>query len=206
MTGRAEIYRGGPGAAAEPRGRGWAARRGCPRPRGRSDRTGCRWEWERGGRLGRASSGRPSARTPGGGTGASGAPGGEARAPRPSRALRVCQFLETSRPGAGSGRGDRPGAGVGCPPRLLRGRRVSRFPARRAHRSFLFLFILRPEARSSPGAGFSGWQRRCVCVCVCLSGRLSSGQGGETDVQGDESGENLQNSNRSTGLRLPPPL
>lgn len=45
-----------------------------------------------------------------------------------------------------------------------------------------------------------------VCVCVCLSGRLSSGQGGETDVQGDESGENLQNSNRSTGLRLPPPL
>lgn len=85
----------------------------------------CRWEGKRSRRRGRASLGRPFARSAygvgewGGGHGASRGPGGEARAPRPSRALRACQFLETSRPGAGLGVGTArapvlaPGPGAG---------------------------------------------------------------------------------------------
>lgn len=111
---------------------------------------------ERSRRRGRASWGALSRAGLAGGDGASRGPGGEARALRLSRALGVCQFLETSRPGAGSERRDRLGVGVGSLARVFRGRRVSWFPARRAPALWSFSH---PAAgiQVEPGSGFSGW-------------------------------------------------
>lgn len=64
--------------------------------------------------------------------GASGDPAGKPAHRGPRRALGVCQFLETSRSGAGLERRDRPGVGFGSWPRVLLCRRVLWFPARRA--------------------------------------------------------------------------
>lgn len=122
----------------------------------RSGQAACPREGKRSRRRGRAPLGRPFARLACGGP-ASRGPGGEARAPRPWRALRVCQFLETSRPGAESDAGTAREPLLAPGPGSPRFSEVGGFPARRTHRRFLFLLFLRPEARLSLGSGFSGW-------------------------------------------------
>lgn len=139
---------------------------------------------ERSRRRGRASWGALSRAGLAGGDGASRGPGGEARALRLSRALGVCQFLETSRPGAGSERRDRLGVGVGSSARVFRGRRVSWFPARRAPALWSFSH---PAAgvQVEPGSGFSGW-----ATLGCSGGRPEPWTGrGHVPGDGNKVGE-----------------
>lgn len=110
---------------------------------------------ERSRRRGRASWGALSRAGLVGGDGASRGPGGEARALRLSRALGACQFLETSRPGAGSERRDRLGVGVGSSAGFSA---VEGFvvPTRCAPNLWS---IAHPAVgvQVEPGSGFSGW-------------------------------------------------
>lgn len=182
MTGRAEIYKGVPGAIPDMRGAARASRPLaprvaawgeclCPQVHARAGRCAVGRESAAGavgGRLwGALSRARLTGWGSGGGHGASRGPGGEARAPRPSRALRACQFLETSRPGAGLG------AGTARAPVLAPGPGVGREAG-----SGLRLFWLGSSSRRWAGRG---------------------------DVQGDGNGKRGEPSNGPV-LRPPPPF
>lgn len=146
---------------------------------------------ERSRRRGRASWGALSRAGLAGGDGASRGPGGEARALRLLRALGVCQFLETSRLGAGSERRDRLGAGVG-------GFRGSQLAARRP---FGVSLIPQPESRLSLALAFPVGP-----LWGASGGRPEPWTGRDTSQATEIKWEKLQNTNLSTGFPLPVPL
>ena len=86
------------------------------------------------------------------------------QATRPSRGLRVCQFVESvSRPGSGSRRWDRLGADVDSRAPVLRSYlRSEGFQPATAHWRFLFFALPVPGGAAEPGLwlfrlGNSGW-------------------------------------------------
>lgn len=124
------------------------------------------------------------------GDGASRAPGGEARAPRPSRARSECQFLQTSRPGAGPARRPRPGAVLAPRPALSAVGGFRGFQPNARPEAFYFC---------SSCARRRGWAR---FPAFPVGQRPSvSGRGGAPSRGREQSGKNLQQPSRGA---LPP--
>lgn len=89
--------------------------------------------------------------------------------PRPApRAEIVCvSFWKLSRPGAGSGRWDRPGADVGSLALVLRGSpRSEAFSPPSAPALSIFCASCARRRGPGPGSGFSGWVALCRSPCA----------------------------------------
>lgn len=169
MTGRTEIYTG-VRVIPDMQGAGWAPRLLSPvaawvrvsvPQRPRSGWAARLREGKHSGRGGRAPLGRPFARSACGGTGLHGTRRGSPRAPPLARAPCVSVFGNCRGQGRGRDAGTAQEPTLAPGPGAPRFSEVGGFPARRAHRRFLFLRFLRPEARLSPGSGFSGWVALC---------------------------------------------